>query len=562
MKTVSKKLLSLLLVAIMLVSAVPFQAFAAEVDQTPAPETVAPETTEATVSDVIEEPADQAVIEDKLIVTFVDADGSTLSYTNKAGDSVDCIVEVSYGKTIPAAKFPDKYLTLADGEMIFSHWVYEGTNVKFKRTESIHQDITLQAVYKYPPVKVTFKANGGKADFASKSYEYGTTYADNGGLPGAKREHYDFLGWYSADGALVTDDTMIASKSAYSLTAQWALTHYNVTFQAYTDPEGADDSCWEDVEPYTFTVEDENAIEAKSVLSTANGTFPTAADISEYFALEGWTIDGWEIVETGKEAVSGKTTVLSNITIRPIYKRSITLDACDTGMTSRKFTVTLGKRVPALPNPGTREGYAFIGWYLDPEASEVVSLKADLSNVSKHPFYYPAMGDFYAGWAESKMVYLYIYTNNNTKDMVKLIRYYDAPANGLDLTEINLYGLYKDYGKYDDEGDTRHGWFTPAQWKNYCLNPSVFKDETTDYVNGEYLEEDDVHEFYIMLIDNGNNNATNGNGGAGGYGNTNNNTKDPSNPATGDMIGLPMFFMVATAAAAAFLLLNKKRIVK
>lgn len=556
MKTVSKKLLSLLLVAIMLVSAVPFQAFAAEVD-----ETAAPETTEATVSDVIEETAGQAVIEDKLTVTFVDSDGSTISYTNKAGDTVDCIVEVSYGKTIPSNKFPDKFLTLADGEMVFSHWVYEGTNVRFKRTESIHQDITLQAVYKYPPVKVTFKANGGKADFSSKSYEYGTTYADNGGLPGAKREHYDFLGWFDAYGVKVEEDTMIASKAAYSLTAEWALTHYNVTFQAYTDAEGADESGWEDVEPFTFV--DENALEAKSVLTTANGTFPTAAEISEYFALEGWTIDGWEIVETGKEAISGKTTVLSNIIVRPIYKKSIILDACDTGMTSRKFTVTLGKRVPALPNPGTREGYAFVGWYLDVDATEVVSLKADLATVAKHPYYYPAMGNFYAGWAESKMVYLYIYTNNNTKDMVKLVRYYDAPANGLDLTEINLYGLYSDYGKFDDEGDVAHGWFTPAQWKNYCLNPSVFKDETTEYVSGEYLEEDDVHEFYIMLIDNGNNNTTgNGNGGAGGYGNTNNNTKDPSNPATGDMIGMSMFVMVSAAAAAAFLLLNKKRIMK
>ena len=443
MKTVSKKLLSLLLVAIMLVSAVPFRAFAAEVDETAAPETV-----EATVSDVIDDTAAQGVVTDKLIVTFVDADGSTLCDAN----GNDCVVEVKYGKTIPSDKFPNKYLTLADGEMVFSHWVYEGTNVRFRTTETIHQDITLQAVYKYPPVKVTFKANGGKADFASKSYEYGTTYADNGGLPGAKREHYDFLGWYDFYGALVTDDTIIASKSAYTLTAQWALTHYNVTFQAYTDAEGTDESGWEDVEAFTFTVENENGIEAKSVLSTANGTFPTAAEISELFALEGWTIDGWEIVETGKEFVAGKTTVLSNMTIRPIYKRSITLDACDTGMTSRKFTVTLGKRVPALPNPGTREGYAFIGWYLDPDASEVVSLKADLANVAKHPYYYPAMGNFYAGWAESKMVYLYIYTNNNTKD--------------------------------------------------------------------------------------------------------------PSNPATGDMIGMSMFVMVSAAAAAAFLLLNKKRIMK
>ena len=555
MKTVSKKLLSLLLVAVMLVSTVPFQAFAAEVDETAAPETAAAEVAapEATVSDVIDEPAAQGVVTDKLIVTFVDSDGSVLCDAN----GNDCIVEVKYGKTIPSNKFPDKYLTLADGEMVFSHWVYEGTNVQFKRTETIHQDITLQAVYKYPAVKVTFKANGGKAEFTSKSYEYGTTYADNGGLPTATREHYDFLGWFDFYGVKVEDDTMIASKTAYNLTAQWELTHYNVTFQAYTDPEGADESGWEDVDAFTFSVEDGNGIQAKSTLSTANGTFPTAAEISEYFALDGWTIDGWEIAANGNAFTAGKTTITGDVVIRPIYKKSIVLDACDEGMTSRKFTVTLGKRVPALPNPGTREGYAFVGWYLDPGASEVVSLKADLSTVSKHPYYYPAMGNFYAGWAEAKLIYLYIYTNGNTDDHVKLVRYYEAPANGFDLTQINMYSIYSNYGKFDDEGDEAHGWYNAAQWENYCLGKPANEFE---YVDADYLESDDIHEFFIMLIDNGNNNNTTT--GTGNNYNNNASTADPSNPATGDMIYVPMFVMISAAAAAAFLLLSKKRMVK
>lgn len=548
MKTVSKKLLSLLLVAVMLVSAVPFQAFAAEVDVTAA--SVVPGATEATVSEVIEEEAAKTVITDKLLVTFVDSDGSTIS----DADGNDCIVEVAYGKTIPTKSFPDKYLTLADGEMIFSHWVYEGTNVQFKRTETIHQDITLQAVYKYPSVKVTFKANSGKASFTSQTYEYGQTYADNGGLPTATREHYDFLGWYTADGAKVEDSTMISSKTAYTLTAQWALTHYNVTFQAYTDPDGSDESGWETVDAFTFT--DEYAIEAKSTLSTASGTFPTAAQISEYFALDGWTIDGWEIVETGATFTAGKTTITQSMTIRPVYKKSITLYACDEGSTTRKFTVTLGERVPSLPNPGTREGYAFVGWYLEPEASTVVSLKADLSTTSKHPVYYPALGNFYAGWADATLIYLYIYTNGNTDDHVKLVRYYEAPANGFDLTEINMYSIYSSYGKFDDEGDESYGWYNLAQWNNYCLGKPANEFE---YVDADYLASDDIHEFYIMLVDNGNNTTTTTTTNT--Y-NNNSSTADSTNPATGDMIMVPMFVMLATAAAAAFLFLNKKRIVK
>ena len=191
----------------------------------------------------------------------------------------------------------------------------------------------------------------------------------------------------------------------------------------------------------------------------------------------------------------------------------------------------------------------------------LISSKADLSNTAKHPVF---GGDvvgadvdrIYAGWANATTVYLYIHTNGNTEDHTKLVKYYDVPTNGFDLTTIKLADIFPNYGKYDDSGDEKYGWFTEAQWKNYCLGRHVY--DSTDYVDADFLEEDEVHEFYIMLIDNGNN-ATSGS--ANGY-NDNKTTVDKTNPSTGDEIFVVVTIMAVTACAAVLLFLNKKRIFK
>ena len=164
----------------------------------------------------------------------------------------------------------------------------------------------------------------------------------------------------------------------------------------------------------------------------------------------------------------------------------------------------------------------------------------------------------YAGWDNAKTVYLYIPTNGNTKEHTKLVRYYDVPATGFDLTDIDLADIFPNYGKYDDKGDEKYGWYDNAQWKNYVLNKHV--NDTTEYVDADYLDTDDVHEFYIMLIDNGNNTST---GAANGNGyNDNGTTRDPSNPSTGDDIFVAVTVMAVSACALLLFFLNKKRIAK
>ena len=104
MKTVCKKLLSLMLVAMLLVSAVPFQAFATEGETTAAPEVTeaAVETTAATeavapteeVADVVTQPAENAIL-DTAYITYViqeavgvSPDATVKSVTTKIGAKV------------------------------------------------------------------------------------------------------------------------------------------------------------------------------------------------------------------------------------------------------------------------------------------------------------------------------------------------------------------------------------------------------------------------------------------------------------------------------------------
>lgn len=540
MKTVSKKLLSLLLVAIMLVSAVPFQAFAAEVDETQ-------------TSDIIDDVAAAGAVEGPMIVTFYDEDGSTV-ITDLEGN--DCIVEVKYNKIIGIKNFPNYYLTLVgqnDPTMVFSHWIDMDTGVKFNTSEKITRNYNLQAAYKYPAVKVTFKANGGSADYSSKTYEYGQVYGE---LPNATREHHVFEGWYTADGVQVTAESQVSSKIDYTLTAKWTKKNYKVIYQAY----GA--SGWEDVEAYW--------VEANTSPKAADNNFP--ASTANYNTLTGFTIDGWvyasynpETGECGSFSTfkPGTTKIVKNVVVvRPRYEGTVTLHTTETGYT-KSFAVVVGERIGKLPNPGPIDGFSFDGWYTEAEGNgTLISSRADLSNTSAHPVYDPATHgfDFYPKWVESTPVHLYIYTDGDLSSYYTY-KYYDAYlGQQFDLTLINMYDVFPDYNKYDDEKDTAKGWYTEDQWKIFTSKvgaPTAVKLVTLT---------EDCNEFYIMLNDNGSDNTTNNGGTSGSTNNNYNNnasTADPSNPATGDMIGLSMFVMVASAAAAAFLFLNsKKRIVK
>lgn len=606
MKTVCKKLLSLMLVAVLLVSAVPFQASAAEVtadptettaatttapaepaaqasveDETTAPQTTAPETTAATEAPATESPATEAPETEPAATTGTVTENVTQKpAVNSLGDTgvtVQYVVEVNgdvalvkeYVNQKAGAKFPappsaaavlqtyGQYAGSSQGKK-FQQWVDEnGTYFDYTKHYIEAENTTGDTVMVFAKVidaaqRITLNANGGKVSSSSYYVTIGEPY---GALPEPTRAHYTFQYWYQTINGVevpVNGETIVENTS--SLTAKWALNTYTVTYQAFP-AGGTSEADWTDTGLGAV-------VNANSTVSVANGTFPTDAQIETYFALPGYTIVGWEIGNTDTAFKAGSTKITDNMIVRPRYQRSVTLKAVNPNTYKSWSTKTIkveigepfGAIVKTLPNPGARDGYTFHAWVVAGTEIEV----ADLSNPSSHPLYYDGMGyTFEAKFVEAQFVYLHIHTNGNTKTAAKIVPYYLAPAGGIfDMTQINMYSIFPSYGDYDDTVDYAHGWFNDEQWERYCTGKSA--DNAMYYEELQEQVEANGNNLYIMLYNGGTSSSNNSNANANGY-NNNSSTADSSNPTTGDQIFLAVSVMAVSAGALALFFFLKKR---
>lgn len=562
MKAVCKKLFSLMLVAILLVSAVPFQASAAEAE-----DAVELETVEATIP-----AADAAVdpVTPKVQVQF--QLGTEPHY--QIGETVNTRV----GKKVAKSDFPSSKAALkayakatgsSEGYEFVGWYLDTDYSIPFDSTIYINQEMDFEFPSKgakilnvYAKIRaakqsITLKANGGTVSDKTHTVRVGQPYGKYEELPTPKRENYTFKYWALPDGTKVTNDTVVETLD--TLTAKWSANKYTVSYEAYFDANG-DKSGWQSMDNTFGPFE----VDANDTLKKGYGTIPTQEQkedlfLSKEMEADGWYIDGWMIKGTNRYIEAGVTKITEDIVIRPSYKKRITLKANDEGNTTKKFTVTLGERVGVLPNPGLRDGETFQAWY--DSTGALVSNVSNLSNVDKHPAYYPYMGNLEAEYVPSTVFYLYIYTNGDTDEFAKRVVYYGAPAEGtFKMSDIDLYEIFPNYTKYDDKGDEVDGWFNETQWDRYCLGKPANELQKITLGSEEY--EDDIYQFYIMLTDNGNNSSTSaGNNSGSGY-NDNHSTRDPSNPSTGDEIFVAVTVMALSAAALVLFFLNKKRIAK
>ena len=585
MKTVCKKLLSLMLVAMLLVSAVPFQVLAAEVESTEsiiATEAVvaAAEEVTATTEEVVAVAEEVVVAEEETVAEPVaenaQVSGNTANQpaTSSMGDivtvqylvnvdGIDCVVK-EYTNQKAGGPFPAdpgaaaalkvyaQYAGSSAGKK-FQQWELDGA--KFtpsgKYIPAVNGSGTVIMVYAKivdAPQKITLNAMGGSLSKNSHEVTIGQPY---GTLPTPTREHYNFLYWYKLVNGIevpINGDHIVEDTS--SLNAKWELKAYDVTFEAH---DGFD---WTPVKTVT--------VPARSTLTVAAGTFPSDADIATAFNLPGFSIVGWEILDTDVAFTAGSTKInTNNVTLRPRYQRTVTLQAnnpiSNASWSTKSITVEVGEPIGVLPNPGARDSWTFSRWLAEDHATEICTL-ANLNTIAAHPLYTPAMGaTFYADYVNSMVVYLYIHTNGNTQTATKIVPYYQAPATGIfDMTLINMYSIFSDYGNFDDTVDASYGWYTPDQWANYCTNKAA-----NPAMYYEDIEANKYGEFHIMLINGGNSSAgSNNNGGFTGGNSYNNNaaTADPSNPTTGDMIMMAVTVLAVSGAALALVFfVSKKR---
>lgn len=403
-------------------------------------------------------------------------------------------------------------------------------------------------------------------------------------FPTPTRSGYVFDGWYVKEDASHSErclvdaegnpgaDLTVLSTSAKPY-AKWKKTGMTVSVKWYDFDNGD----WT-----AFTVNgvakyDGMAVPADSKLSASTGSFPTDSEINWLNSElpDGYTLKGWKFLETGKEFKAGSSAITSananssnEVVIVPKLQRSVWLIAqhpTKNTLAKQSITVEIGSRIGELPAPASwaedsdeTDGYTFTQWVAD---DTVISTREDLKNTSKHPVYYPTLNSnddhssryeyhFDAQWEVAKVVQLYFHVDGKTSTYAKKVSCYDIPASGsFNMHSLNLYKYFPDYSKYDDGVDVAYGWYTDAQWKNYCTGKpaATVCDELWNVSDTK-----DLQELHIMLIDKGTDSNK--------Y-NNNNKTADRTNPKTGDIIMAAVAILVVSGAALAgiYYLTKKKR---
>ncbi len=149
----------------------------------------------------------------------------TVDYDSNGGlgtgpESDVCTYDVQY--TIPTNTFSKTgyrtagWNTKPDGTGTF----YE-LNSKFINLTAVDGEVVkLYSMWSPNEYKVSFSANGGTCDTASKTVTFDSPYGE---LPIATREGYAFAGWYTSSGSgdLITEDTIVAKTLNHTLYAHW-----------------------------------------------------------------------------------------------------------------------------------------------------------------------------------------------------------------------------------------------------------------------------------------------------------------------------------------------------
>ncbi|MBP3238619.1 MAG: InlB B-repeat-containing protein [Lachnospiraceae bacterium] len=282
-------------------------------------------------------------------VTF-DANGGTVG-TKK--------INVSYGLNygnLPKAErtgysFDGWYTESSGGNKITS-----GTKV------TVTSDHTLYAKWTANTYTLKFDVNseGASADQTSKIITFEKQY---GNLPGASRNGYGFVGWFTEKngGAQISDTTILKNAGDQTVYAHWKAGAYTVSF----DGNGGL------VSQAAISVEHDKQY----------GTLPNAE-------RTGYTFKGWFTSKTGGNEVKSTDTV--KITADQILYARWTVNTYKVsfkgngGSNAPDISVTYDSTYGTLPNP-TRQGFTFAGWSTD--KSNTVTSGTAVTIAGNHTLY-------------------------------------------------------------------------------------------------------------------------------------------------------------------------------
>lgn len=546
MKTVTKKLFSMLLVAVMLLSTVPFQAFADNYCHTPEHGTAStdirivdggakhvaycdtadcPDVGKAVYgSGVKHNGADCAVCGYKAPVVCAHSDCTTT--VTKAADCVNKgeqkTVCNTCGETVKVEEIPALGHKDADGDKICDICKkYLGSDSDIKPTGTLRLD-----------------PNDGTASITVMNVAYGKALNTFGALPIPSREGYDFDGWFIGDKFITGATVCDWASGAQTATAHWTLKTKNLTVRVL----------FEDGSVATQIIYDKGVTEGTNLLKFLNNN----AEIQQRITACKNAHPGYEWYEEYFYDYSGtkpltsqdqKMNIAQEVYIRftpKTFKLSFEAGqgaSCPTEYKNVRYNKTVGP----LPTP-TKSGSVFAGWVDNSDGGKVYNQNT--------VYLLTRDTTLTAVWAEKAVVILHVYLNgsflaSNCDDYVL-----DGYAKKNPIT-----GLYNNVTRADvakfvtarytpNSGSSLQidGLFSEARWADYKKNTSI-KGSDTVQINDVDVQKGNPTNVYVMIR----------NAHRGGYNPTT--PWDPSNPKTGDNFALLPMVSVMVLAAAGFVTL-------
>jgi uncharacterized repeat protein (TIGR02543 family) len=250
----------------------------------------------------------------------------TVTFDSNGGNEVASITK-AYGTAVTAPAAPTKE------NYTFAGWQLNGTNYVF--TTMPAENITLVAVWSaIPAYTVSFEANGGTIDTASKSVIVNGTYGD---LPVPAYPGHYFLGWFTATsgGTKVTSTTHVELSVDHTLYARWATIGYTgevsekvvlyvagikVTTENMNDILG-DGSASVQFDPSTTTTYEGGYINHVGTLYLNNATIAGTYS-SSYLSAAIYSEGSLGIVNTGTSTVTNTTYSAAVSNVFGIYTNS------------------------------------------------------------------------------------------------------------------------------------------------------------------------------------------------------------------------------------------------
>lgn len=215
-----------------------------------------------------------------------------------------------------------------------------GREVTADYLQSTTEPLTLYAQWTAKPYTMTFNANGGTCETATK---VGTVDSPIGVLPVPERANYIFNGWFNGllqASEQITEDYVQSTTAPITVYASWSPMPYTMIFDAKGgECEQAELAC---------------------LVDTVIGELPVPT--RAYYTFSGWYIEGDTpiyVTAAYQQAEAQDVTVTARWTANPY---TVTLDANGGTCETKSLTGYTDAALGALPVP-ERAYYTFDGWF-------------------------------------------------------------------------------------------------------------------------------------------------------------------------------------------------------